>query len=149
MNHFIAAPPVPSSYSRLTALSEEEITQARHYGYVANEVDPSALVGRPCSDPLLCTLEMTDHGNDIQAWRTRMYLIWFCYLFENFDAIRRPLFAIEELFLHFQTNMLDDLAQMYAGAGAWDRDPLADIPRLKFGLHRYYITAIHLLEQPR
>ena len=145
MNSFIAAPPVPNSYSRLSALNEEEIAEARRYGYVPDSVDPSGPVGRPCSDPLQHTSEMTKHGNNIRAWRARMYLIWFCYLFENLHTLRRPLYAIEELFLHFQTNILDDLAQMYAGAAAWESDPHFDINQAKSRLHRYYAKALDFL----
>ena len=148
MNHFVAAPPIPSSYLKLAALNENEIAEARRYGYIADDTDPSAPVGRECSDPLLCTVEMTEHGNDIRAWRSRIYVIWFCYVFENIEAIRRPLYAVEELFLHFQSNLIVELAQMYAGAGGLEEmSSPQEIAYLKAGLRRHYTRAIDLLDQ--
>lgn len=120
MADFVAAPPVSRSYPRLATLTVEEIAEAGQCGYIADHTDVTGTASWSCSDPLKYTSEMVEHGNDVRAWRGKLYLIWFCYVFENLNSIRRPLYAIEELFLHFQSNLIDDLAQQFAGAGAWD-----------------------------
>lgn len=93
---------------------------------------------------------MVEHGNDLRAWRGKLYLIWFCYIFENLQAVRRPLYAIEELFLHFRSNLIDDLAQMFAGCGAWDEKITPeDWVRIYPKLQRYHARAVGLLANGR
>jgi hypothetical protein len=91
-------------------------------GTTAQASDPRAPVLYACADPMCCTREVTAQGNDMRFWRSRMYVVWFCYVYENLAAIPRPVFAIEERFLHFQSNLLGELAQPYAGAGACDEN---------------------------
>ena len=141
MIQFDAAPPVPSSYARLVVLTAEEVAEARRRGYIEDDVDPSAPVRRRGLDMSQTAVE----SDDIEDWRARMYCLWFCYVFENFNAVRRPLSAVEELFLEFQTNILDDLAQLYAGAGAQCPIPMSERVPQQRQLKRYYDLAIRLL----
>ena len=146
MTDFVAVPPVSGSYRRLASLTAEEIAQAEQCGYIDDHADIAGSISWSCSDPLKFTLEMVEHGNDIRAWRGRLYLIWFCYVIENLPSIRKPLFAIEELFLHFQSNLIDDLAQKFAGAGAWDTTISADDwLRMTPALQKYHARAVELL----
>ena len=93
---------------------------------------------------------MVEHGNDLRAWPGTLYLIWFCYIFENLQAVRRPLYALEELFLHFRSNLIDDLAQMFAGCGAWDEKITPeDWVRIYPKLQRYHARAVGLLANGR
>jgi hypothetical protein len=146
MADFVAAPPVPSSYPRLAALTAQEIAEAGRCGYISDHAGVADDVSWSCSDPLKFTSAMVEHGNNSRAWRGKLYLIWFCYVFENLKAIRRPLFAIEELFLHFQSNLIDDLAQMFAGCGAWDETITPeDWVRIGPKLQKYHARAVELL----
>jgi hypothetical protein len=116
MIQFGAVPPVPIDYPRLTALTLREIDEARISGYVAEVVDPRDPVRRPglnnYNDPFPL--------DDFHDWRTRMYVVWFCYVYENFCIVNKPLHAIEELILEFKgLDMIDvRLASLYAGAGS-------------------------------
>jgi len=146
MADFVAAPPVPRSYPRLAAFTAQEIAEAERCGYIGDHTDIADEVSWSCSDPLKFTSEMVEHGNNPRAWRGKPYLIWFCYVFENLKAIRRPLFAIEELFLHFQSNLIDNLAQMFAGCGAWDETITPeDWVRIHPVLQKYHVRAVRLL----
>jgi hypothetical protein len=142
---FEAAPSVPGEYPLLSALSDDEIARARLLGYVA-EVDPAGSVSNDRAlnywDPI--------GPDDIANWRVRMFIIWFCYLFENLERLQRPMYAIEELILEFQGREILDgpnprLATIFAGAGA--RDPLsaAELRDEKEFLQPYYNHAIELL----
>jgi hypothetical protein len=52
----------------------------------------------------------------------------------------------KELFLHFQSNLIDDLAQRFAGAGAWDETTTPqDWARLLPKLQKYHTRAVGLL----
>ncbi len=121
MIRFAAAPPVPTDYPRLRALSAEELGLARSCGYVADAADPASPVDRAGRD---ITFDPVP-GDSLEDWRVRMYVIWFCYIFENFDVIRRPMGAIEELILEFRASEIIDipgrrLGTLYAGAGSSD-----------------------------
>ena len=130
MIHFHAAPPVPVDYPRLQLLSADELTQARAYGYVADKVDPAAPATRAGRDITHDPLP----GNSLEDWRVRMYVTWFCYIFENFAVIQRPMGAIEELVLEFRASDIIDLpgrrlGTLYAGAGS--ADPLTESELVK------------------
>ena len=148
MLHFDAAPPIPTSYKRLSALNSSELAEAVRRGYVAENPHPSADVSRQGLDS--SQTGVTQH--DVQDWRARIYAIWFCYLYEHLKEIRRPLYAIEELFLEFQTNLLNGgralpgLAQLYAGAGGWQNPTAAELDQHLQRLRVYYDTALGLLE---
>jgi hypothetical protein len=79
-----------------------------------------------------------------------MYVVWFCYIYENFAVIRRPLGAIEELTSEFKAPDVIDtpdqrIATAYAGVGAEDLLPpskrLAHLKNLK----PHYEKAVLLL----
>lgn len=118
MIRFDGAPAVPLTYPHLSALTAEEIKYAIDFGYVSPEEQPGAAVNRKGRNyPGVDVAK-----NDLRDWRSRMCIIWFCYIYENFDVIRRPLMAIEELVLEFGgIPMVDDsLDYLYAGAGGSD-----------------------------
>jgi hypothetical protein len=147
MRQFDAAPPVPLDYPRLAALTHGELELAQAAGYVAEKVDPQKPVRRAGLD----NLGEPPPEDDLRDWRTRMYVIWFCYVYENFLAIAKPLYAIEELITEFRPEVLDTpdvrLATAYAGAGA--RDPISIAVRktqLQV-LEPHYIKAIALLDE--
>lgn len=149
MLHFEAAPPIPSDYRWLRVLVSDEIEQARARGYVADTVDPHELL-RPGIDFSLETCP----SNDIRDWRTRTYMVWFCYIYENFTKIRRPLYAIEEILLEFRVPSVIDLPDkrlgtLYAGAGSVG--PLSDSEIKKYlqDLKPHYEKAIELLTKYR
>jgi hypothetical protein len=147
MIQFDAAPPVPLEYPRLAALNQEEVEQARSAGYVAESVNPEEDVQRAglnnCTEPRA--------RDDIRDWRTRMYVIWFCYIYESFALIRQPLYAIEELILEFKAqDVLDTpnrrIATLYAGAGGSEQSHQIDYEEELERLKPHYIAAIALLE---
>jgi len=79
-----------------------------------------------------------------------MYVAWFCYVFENFERIRRPRYAIEELILEFKGQSVLDtpqcsLPQIYAGAGGWDLTG-EELVRQKKLLQAHYDIALALLD---
>jgi|HubBroStandDraft_1064217.scaffolds.fasta_scaffold130704_2 hypothetical protein len=147
MIQFDAAPAVPLEYSRLTALSAAEIGQARVAGYLAETVDPRDVVHRAGLD----NYSERRAGDDLQDWRTRMYAIWFCYVYENFFLIDKPLFAIEELVLEFKAQDVLDLparrlGTLYAGAGGEEPILLGERRRHLELLKPHYAKAIALLD---
>lgn len=146
MIRFDAALPVPADYPRLQLLSADELTQARAYGYVADKVDPAAPATRAGRDITYDPLP----GDTFDDWRARMYVIWFCYIFENFAVIQRPMGAIEELILEFRADESIDipgrrLASLYAGAGAADPLTEAEMKTQIEKLQLHYIKAVLLL----
>lgn len=148
MIQFDAAPPVPVSYHRLRALSSAELAKAYEWGYVADHVDPTAPVRRPGRD---ITWDEPPGDDDLQDWRIRTYVIWFCYIYENFQIIDRPAGSIEELILEFRApGILDppgkDLGTYYAGAGAHDPLPTEERTRRLEWLRPYYEKAMALLD---
>lgn len=146
MIRFDAAPPVPADYPKLQLLSADELTLARAYGYVADKVDPAAPVARAGRDITYDPLP----GDTLDDWRVRMYVIWFCYIFENFAVIESPMGAIEELILEFRADENIDipgrrLASLYAGAGAADPLAAAEMKAQIEELQLHYIKAVLLL----
>jgi hypothetical protein len=144
---FDAAPPVPSRYPRLNALTPTEIKQARVAGYVADEVDPSSSVRRAGID----NYAEPRADDDLRDWRTRMYVVWFCYVYENLSLIGQPLYALEELVLEFKAQDVLDLpgrrlATLYAGAGG--HEPISSVDRSKqlHLLRPHYAKAAALLD---
>ena len=81
-----------------------------------------------------------------------MYVIWFCYLYENFRSIQKPIIAIEELTMEFKDPDVIDvpdqrgatLVSLYAGA----KDPieLAERKRQLELLKPNYLKGIGLLD---
>ena len=147
MIRFNAAPPVPTTYSRLSALASGEIEQARAAAYVADTVDPTGPVQRAgidnCAEPRA--------NDDLRDWRTRMYVVWFCYLYENLLVVERPLYALEELILEFKAQDVLDmpdcrLATGYAGAGGAEPILPAERRRQLCSLKPHYTKAIALLD---
>ena len=143
---FEAAPAVPIDYARLAALSHEEIRLAVAASYVSPRVDPRDPVGR---QGLVASFNNIP-ADDIADWRTRMYVIWFCYLFENFFFLSMPLYALEELILEFRAPTVIDyegnrLATDYAGAGG--SEPISDPEhqRQHQWLRPHYDKALSLL----
>jgi hypothetical protein len=149
MIQFDVAPPVPSDYHRLGVLTPEEIENARSAAYVADGIDPLSPVCREglnnYDDPYL--------GDNIFDWRVRMFIIWFCYLYENFSLIHNQLGAIEEILLEFKVPGIVDLpgrilSTMYAGSFYGDLPD--DGVAFQLGLLKpHYEKGIELLEQFR
>lgn len=77
-----------------------------------------------------------------------MYVVWFCYIYENFRVIHKPLFALEELALEFKALYLLDprFGSLYAGAGGLEPASLAVREKQLELLKPLYIKAIQLLE---
>jgi hypothetical protein len=154
MLHFDAAPPVPSDYRWLCVLAGDEIERARAASYVADSVDPRALVNRPGLDN--CSRNSPSDiipSDDMRDWRVRIYIVWFCYIYENFREIRRPLYAIEELIFEFRAPGVIDLpdrriATLYAGSGAVSL-PHSDRQYVLQQLKPHYEKAINLLTEYR
>jgi hypothetical protein len=147
MIQFDAAPPIPAAYPRLNALTSAEIKQAREAGYVADEVDPRSPVQRAG----LNNCEEARADDDLRDSRTRTYVVWFCYVYENLSLIERPLYAIEELVLEFKAQDVLDLPKrrlgtLYAGVGG--AHPISSAERNKQLqlLRPHYIKAIALLD---
>jgi hypothetical protein len=148
MKIFDAAPPVPLDYPWLNLLTDLEIEKARSLAYVADTVDLSIPVRRDGVDNI-------DPGpiEDMADWRTRMYVIWFCYIYENFEIIQRPRYAIEELIFEFRALAILDLPNrclgtLFAGAGASDFEPDAqsEFASTKQFLRPHYEAALALLQ---
>ena len=143
MLYFDAAPAVPLSYSRLKVLTAAEISIAQASGYVGEEADLEVNQKRPglaYDDDFVPDDSLTD-------WRTRMYIVWFCYIYENFTAVRKPFFAIEELILEFRglDALHPNFGSLYAGAGGWEPlSPEAHQKALAW-LEPLYFKAIYLL----
>jgi hypothetical protein len=119
MLNFTAAPAVPKDYYLLHALDDAELARAEKYGYVSDTSFPGELVNRSGID-----ISFEDRSSEnLTDWYIRMYLIWLCYIFENFLELQNPLGAIEELVLEFRSPTLIDhgpfsLGTTYVGAGA-------------------------------
>jgi hypothetical protein len=138
MIQFDAAPGVPSSYQWLVALGAEEVAEAERRGYVMDKTDPSEPVCRPGIDNCFELIQ-----DSMQDWRARMYVIWFCYIFDHFEEISKPLFAIEEIILEFKAPDLVDLpgkrlGTLYAGAGG--AEPVSKSNRAR---HVEFLTPHH------
>jgi len=138
---FTCAPSIPDTYAPLRgALSEAEIAEAAAWGYVGN-IDPGSTVDNRAS--------FGRDGNP--PWRDRLFLTWLRYVFENFDRIRQPMGAVEEICLECRGGPLEldrgmpRLASMIAGAAA--SEPRSDDERLeaKSFLEPYYAQACRLL----
>lgn len=146
MIRFDAAPAIPANYQRLRVLTLGEIDQARSFAYIADTEDPSASIGREGVD---YSLVFPDY--DITDWRIRIYIVWFCYIYENYNIIQSPDGAIYELILEFKAPDIVDisgrrLGTLYAGAGY---QPLTEYERKREIelLKPHYEKALRLLEQ--
>jgi hypothetical protein len=145
---FDAAPPVPAGYPLLRALSPAELELARAAAYVADAVDPR----EPVSRVGLNNYDAPPAEDDLRDWRTRMYVIWFCWIYENFFIIGKPACAVEELILEFKAPDVIDLpaerlGALWAGACGWEPVPSAECERLLGSLKPHYLKAIGLLYQ--
>lgn len=146
MIRFHAAPAVPADYPRLQSLSPDEIGQARPFGYVADTVNPAAPVERAGRDITFDPLP----GDTLDDWRTRMYILWFCYIYENLAVIQCPMGAIDELILEFRALEVIDvpgrrLASLYAGVGWSDPLTASELKAQTEELHPHYAKAVALL----
>jgi hypothetical protein len=142
---FDAAPPVQADYPLLAALTKREIDLARAAGYVADDVD----VREPILRRGLNNYDAPPAGEYLDDWRTRMYVIWFCFLIKHFLVIEKPLYAIEELVLEFKgLDAIDQrLAHLYAGVGGGPPISVAERERQLELLKPHYIKAKALLEE--
>ena len=145
---FDAAPPVPVNYHRLQSLTEEEVDQARSAGYVEETANYDSVQRNGIDHYEYPYLE-----DNIFDWRVRMFIIWFCYIYENFSLIHKQLGAIEEIILEFKAPEIVDLpgrrlATLYAGAFYGDLSDDGIAFQLGF-LKPHYEKAIELLKQFR
>tara|TARA_R110002110_G_scaffold286844_2_gene501163 strand:+ start:64 stop:549 length:486 start_codon:yes stop_codon:yes gene_type:complete len=155
MSLFKDTPTIPTDYQRLIdALSQDEIASAITAGYIAKEMTASPLVTN--SITLSTELSLPDNIPDtLDDWRNRIFLVWFCFIYEKFTHLPRPLCALEDVFLELQggpsefDRHLSRMCELYAGCGAWE---LEEVERAN-GYQRhtdfllpYYQSAIHLLE---
>jgi hypothetical protein len=129
------------------ALTAAEIELALAAGYVGKTSDPREPVCRAGLDNYLD--QRAD--DDLTDWRTRMYVIWFCYVYENFLVIDKPAYAIEELILEFKAQDVLDLperrlATLYAGAGGSEPTSMEERARGLEELKPHYSKAVKLLE---
>lgn len=90
-------------------------------------------------------------GNSLTDWRARIYVVWFCYVYENFRMLDKPFYAIEELILEFKAPELLDLpdrrlASLYVGAGGGEPYPLAARDLELARLTPHYVKATKLLD---
>jgi len=135
-----AIPAVPHNYFRLSlALTSDERKQAYAFGYL---LSPEGILATGYTD--LIRFDVWSSDPDIANWRNRMFLVWFCYLYENFYEIEGILGAFEGLILEFQggpdlfyEKHFDDLdnnfVSDYAGIGA--TEPLGE-ERMRFEYNR-------------
>jgi len=146
MLRFDCAPAMPAGYAKLMFLSPGELGLARSHGYIGDQSDPGKVnfhAGQDATDLPLATNLLSD-------WRTRLYIIWFCYLYENLGVLPRPMGAIEELVLEFKAPAILDfrgrrIATLYAGAGADDPLSPEDLARELKALAPHYRLALSLL----
>ena len=146
MISFTCVPAMPANYARLRALSVAELALARADGYVDDAVDPRRPVNRAGKDFSFQPLPTDDIGD----WRTKVFVIWFCYIYENLRELAKPMGAIEELITEFKAPSLLDisgkrLGTLYAGAGAADPLSANALEREVEDLRPHYDKAIVLL----
>ena len=149
MKRFNGVPVIPANYPRVRVLTEDEIDQARSFAYVAGTSDPRTPARREGADTSLAPY----HSYDISDWRIRIYIVWFCYIFQNYNLIHDPRTAICELILEFKAPDIVDLAcsrlaSLYSGAGI---SPLSDYERksdIEY-LKPHYEKAIRLEQYAR
>ena len=116
MLYFEHLPAVPSEYPRLFALDPQDLEWARDHAYVADVSDPAQAMLRPGKSQY----DYSHPTHEISDWRTRAYLIMFCYLYENFAVVSNPYLAMDELIVEFWGAYLLDppdkarIAQRYA-----------------------------------
>jgi hypothetical protein len=147
MKRFDCIPAIPNNYHRLQSLTMAEVNQAYSFSYVADSDDPSEPVIREGIDTSLVPYP----GDAVSDWRVRIYLVWFCYIYENLNVIQNPNGAIDELVYEFQGIDIIDLpgrrlATLYAGTG---HTPLSDDERKRETefLKPHYEKAIRLIEK--
>jgi hypothetical protein len=144
---FDAAPAIPTDYTKLLeALSVEEIGLARAAGYVVDRTDPRSNVRRAGLD----NLGQQVTRSDIRDWRTRIYTVWFCYIYENLLNIADPMGAIEEIILEFGAPGVLDIAghrlgTLYAGAGSSDPLAASELQVQLEKLRSHYARGVELL----
>ena len=148
MRQFDATPPVPLSYPWLEALTKDEVELAISGSYVVETSDPSTPVRRN-------GLENYDWPylrDDIRGWRIRTYIIWFCYLYESFHLLQKPMGSIEELLMEFKAPEILDvpnrrLATLYTGVSGADPFTANGIEDQRLKLHSHYDKAINMLRK--
>ena len=150
MIRFTSLPAIPANYPGLDVLTQSEVGLARADGYVEDESNVSESVNRAGVDFSFQPLTPGDLGN----WRTKVYLVWFCFVYENLSTMRKPMGAMEELVSEFKAPDILDigdirLGSLYAGAGA--ADPLAscDLQKEIVRLKPHYTRAVELFRSIR
>ncbi|HVI87272.1 MAG TPA: hypothetical protein VM659_03165 [Dongiaceae bacterium] len=146
MLRFDCAPALPAGYAKLMFLSPAELGFARSHGYIGGDSDPGGAIGRAGLDASGLPLAT----NLLSDWRTRLYIIWFCFLYENLGVLPRAMGAIEELVLEFKAPEILDfrgrrIATLYAGASADDPLSPEDLARERKALAPHYRLALSLL----
>jgi hypothetical protein len=141
---------MPAGYAKLMFLSPGECGFARSHGYIGDHGDPGGDPGQANGHAGLDASDLPLATNLLSDWRTRLYIIWFCYLYENLGALPRPMGAIEELVLEFKAPAILDfrgrrIATLYAGAGADDPLSPEDLARELKALAPHYRLALSLL----
>ena len=79
-----------------------------------------------------------------------MYVVWFCWVYEEFLLIGKPAYAIEELIMEFKAPEVIDLPDrrlgtLWAGAGGWEPTAMAERDSLLGSLKPHYLKAVGLL----
>ena len=145
MSNFERAPKIPCDYMRLNVLSPDELTMAVTARYVAGPIrDGSELVGKVDAH------DYRKAEDNLIDWRTRIYVVWFCYIYENMMRIDTPLEAIETIVSEFRAPSVIDtpgrgLGALYAGMGATNPVSGAQRERHIQLLKPHYDKAIALL----
>lgn len=136
MQVFERLPAIPGDYPRLSALTDRELDLMRRSAYLGSSDGairslPRAGIELGPSHPCL------QAPNDTCG---RIFIVWFCFLYERFMTLEAPLAALEELVLEFGApSMLDTpdcaLGQDYAGAAG--AEPVSDEERAR---HRRWLA---------
>lgn len=148
MREFHAAPPIPRSYHWLDIITKEEIEYAILASYVADTANPADPVKRDGLD----NYDWPYLRDDIQDWRIRIYIVWFCYLYEALHMMQRPLRALEEVLVEFKAPQILDLAgrrlaTLYSGVGLADPLSTNELKNQRQKLKPHYDKAIGILQQ--
>lgn len=145
---FEYAPAVPATYERLiAALTPSEQEEAIRSGYVARRPKYDFLPAGAGSFGKHFTV-----SSEVNDWRNRMLLVWFCFIFENLKQIRNPAAALEEVLFELQggPSGLDEglipLSTVYTGAAAWEPRSPDILDREESVLRPYYENAVRLLD---
>ena len=139
--------PVPLGYIRLRVFTPEEVNYAVAAGYVVRPEEGAKTENASAA----CSPNRSRPKDDISDWRTRMYVVWFCYIYEHLKEIEKPLQAIEQIVLEFRAPTVIDapgrfIGSLYAGMGGTDPVPARERDRQLKMLKPHYEKAIALLD---